>query len=97
MAEVRAKTTLSASMKRDSSPPEAIRAKGPGVAPVMVATSNWTRSRPWALHSASGSGVKTVRNRAFSSFKGGNSLATAASSFFAAAARALVTASATLR
>ena len=33
-------------MKRDSSPPEAIRTSGPNGAPGLVETSNSTRSRP---------------------------------------------------
>ena len=41
-----ASTTFSASMKRDSSPPEAILAIGPGRGPGLVATSKPTRSQP---------------------------------------------------
>ena len=41
-------------MKRDSSPPEAIRTSGPNGAPGLVETSNSTRSRPAAPGSAVG-------------------------------------------
>ena len=67
-------------MKRDSSPPEAIRASGPNGAPGLVATSKCTRSQPCSPHSASASGVSTVRNRALSRRSGFSSAATAASS-----------------
>ena len=48
-------------MKRDNSPPEAIRTSGPNGAPGLVETSNSTRSRPAAPGSA---GAITVRKRA---------------------------------
>ena len=64
-------------MKRDSSPPDAIRVSGPNGAPGLVDTSNSTRSVPDGPGSAA---RKLVRKRAESSFSGASSAATAASS-----------------
>ena len=54
-------------MKRDSSPPEAIRVSGPNGAPGLVETSNSTRSVPAGPGSAS---AIAVRKRAESSLSG---------------------------
>ncbi len=89
--EVPASTSFSASMKRDSSPPEAIFASVPNGAPGFVATSKCTRSVPCSPQSASESGVSTVRNRALSSRSGASSAATAASRRLAARSRAAET------
>ena len=56
-----ASTTFSASRKRDSSPPDAIFASGPGGRPGFVATSKATRSSPCSPQSLSGSRSKRVR------------------------------------
>ena len=79
-----ASATLSARMKRDSSPPEAIRVSGPNGAPGLVETSNSTRSVPGGPGSAS---PIAVRKRAESSLSGASSAATAASSRAAASRR----------
>ena len=49
-----ASATFSARMKRDSSPPDAIRVSGPNGAPGLVETSNSTRSVPAGPASAGG-------------------------------------------
>jgi hypothetical protein len=70
-------------MKRDSSPPEAIRTSGPNGAPGLVETSNSIRSVP----ATDGSGLADRGAEAGeSSFSGASSAATAASSRSAAAA-----------
>ncbi len=61
-------------MKRDSSPPEAIRSSGPNGAPGLVETSNSTRSRPVADGAAS---AMAVRKRADRALSGASSPATA--------------------
>ena len=85
-----ARQTLSASRKRDSSPPEATRAIGAGGVPGLVATMNCTRSvpglRPVGLGQARAS---SVTNLAFSSLSGPSSAATALSSRAAPLRRAV--------
>src|SRR5256714_970093 len=77
--EVPARTSFSANMKRDSSPPEAMRASGPNPAPGFVATSKCTRSQPCSPQSFSARAVSTVRKRALSRRSGFSSAATPAS------------------
>ena len=83
-----ASTTLSASMNRASSPPEAMRPMGPGAAPGLVATSKAMRSCPRGPHCGSASRSSRVAKLAFSSFSGGSSASTALSSLAAVLRRA---------
>ena len=88
-AEPRASTTFSASMKRASSPPEAILPSGPNGWPGLVQTSNATRSAPSAPQSAPRPAAR--RRRAAGPVRarsGGSSAVTACASRVAAAARA---------
>ena len=89
-----ARQTFSASRKRDSSPPEAMRAIGAGGVPGLVATVNCTRSVPCSDHSVSAKGARSVTNFAFSSLSGPSSAATALSSRAAPLRRAAACASA---
>ncbi len=75
-----ASTTLSASISRASSPPEATRASGPGSWPGLVAISKAIRSAPSPDQSASVSGIRRTTKRALSSLSGGNSAITALAS-----------------
>ena len=75
-----ASTTLSASRKRASSPPEATFISGPGRVPGLVRTQNSTRSMPCGPP-ASGSLAISVENVARSSLSGLSSALTALSSF----------------
>ena len=81
-------TTLRARRKRASSPPEAMRPMGPGVAPGLVATSKATRSIPFGPHWVSARLSMRVAKRAFSSFSGASSACTALSSLTAVLRRA---------
>ena len=79
-----------ANMKRESSPPEAILFNGPGGVPGLVLTRKATRSMPLSFQSGSESFSSWVMKRAFSSFSGTSSVATALSSAAAAFLRAAV-------
>ncbi len=91
-----ASTTLSASRKRASSPPEATFISGPGRVPGLVCTQNSTRSMPFGP-AASASLTISVEKRARSSLSGLSSALTALSSAVAALSRAFDSASAALR
>src|SRR5437764_1409080 len=80
-------TTLSASRKRDSSPPEATFISGPGLVPGLVCTQNSTRSKPCGPGDF-GSESICVMNSARSSFSGASSALTALLSFCADLVRA---------
>ena len=88
---------MSASRKRESSPPEAIFAMGDGGAPGLVETVNCTRSVPAADQSGSGNAATSVTNFARSSFSGASSAATALSSRAAPLRRAAACVSAAAR
>ena len=83
-----ASTTLSASRKRASSPPEATFISGPGRVPGLVRTQNSTRSMPCGPPASASLSI-AVEKRARSSFRGLSSRLTAASSFSAARLRAV--------
>ena len=82
-----ASTTLSASRKRASSPPEATFISGPGRVPGLVCTQNSTRSMPCGPAAAASLAI-CVENLARSSLSGLSSALTALSSFSAALRRA---------
>ena len=90
-----ASTTLSASRKRASSPPEATLISGPGRVPGLVCTQNSTRSMPLGPAEAASLSI-SVENRARSSLSGFSSAFTALSSFCAPLRRASDNASAAL-
>ena len=83
-----ASTTLSASRKRASSPPEATFISGPGLVPGLVCTQNSTRSMPFGPGAAASVSI-SVENFARSSFSGLSSPLTALSSAVADLARAV--------
>src|SRR5579883_2464157 len=68
------RTTFNANISRDSSPPEATRANGPGGWPGLVAMRKRALSVPWLLQSASVSGRISTKKRAFSKCREGSSL-----------------------
>ena len=74
-----ASTTLSASRKRASSPPEATFISGPGRVPGLVCTQNSTRSMPFGPAAAASLTI-SVENFARSSLSGLSSPLTALSS-----------------
>ena len=79
-----ASATFNASMKRASSPPDAIFISGPGRVPGLVATQKLTASIP---SGPGDSGSTCVVNRARSSLSGASSALTAVSSAAAACRR----------
>jgi hypothetical protein len=81
-----ASTTFSASMKRASSPPDAIFIRGARGVPGLVATMNSTRSTPWP-RAAPHRNATCVSKRAFSSLSAGSSAITCLSSALAALRR----------
>ena len=86
-----ASTTLSASMKRDSSPPDATLSNGPGRVPGFVCAQNSTRSKPAASRLPSSVSI-FVMKVARSSLRGGSSACTAWSRACAAFCRPAVSA-----
>ena len=78
-----ASTTLSASMKRASSPPEATFISGASGVPGLAATRNSTRSMPCGPGLLRHRCRSRVSKRARSSLSGGSSAITALSSVFA--------------